>query len=908
MGGLLSLVNFQSFLALFLITSVILSPSKFVTEASETLDTNNGDRQTLLLIKSQLSDPSGALASWRNNNTSFCRWHGVSCNNQARVTGLDLSSLTLAGALSPYITNLTFLQRIDMSNNNIFGPIHPDFARISGLEHLNLSLNSLDGKISSGLLNCPSLVSVDLSKNSLQGRIPDFVSNPLQSLVHLSLARNNLTGTIPRSIGNISSLIHLDLSENLLKGSIPQSLQKLQNLQHLNLYYNYFEEFPSSLFNRTTLTYLNLGYNSVSGALPSTIGYTLPNIQTLDLGVNQFASPIPTSLSNASHLQNLVLSGNSFNGEVPTHLGLLHELTYLDLSWNQLESGDWSFLSSLTNCKNVRFLNLIGNNLTGILPNTVGNLTKGLEMLLLGKNNISGTIPNEIGNLVNLTALYLDRNHLTGILPPIIGSLRNLQTLQLSTNMLSGPIPSSIGNLTQLSELWLMENQFNGTIPTSIGNCKHLLRLKLCRNNLEGNIPKEIFSITNLSQEFDLSNNSLEGTIPWEVSSLINLPILYLSLNNLHGEIPPALGDCQILQQLLLGGNHFEGSIPESLINLKGIKYLDLSRNNLSGQIPKYFESFGSLAYLNLSFNSLEGNVPGGGIFSNASGVSLLGNLGLCGGDSFLDLPPCSIESSKHKLNRKKISIILIAASAALISILVLSIGTVVYRLNKKKRGTKHGVTCLEDALYRKVSYYELLRATEEFSLVNFVGKGSFGSVYRGKLDEEGSVAVKVFDLDQTGGQRCFTAECESLRNVRHRNLVNVITSCSTVDSKGNEFKALVFRYIPNGSLEEWIHPMVQGKKLCLAQRINVAVDIASALSYLHHHCVPPLIHCDLKLSNVLIDGDMNALVSDFGLARFLPDFTSSVTQSTTSLIRLKGTIGYIAPGKYLNLHFIVNV
>ncbi|KAJ4794831.1 Leucine-rich receptor-like protein kinase family protein [Rhynchospora pubera] len=855
-------------------------------------------------MKSQLSDPFGALASW-TNNTIFCRWRGVTCKNQTYVIKLDLHSLTLAGALSPYIANLTFLQRIDLSNNKFSGQIPVEFSRLSHLEYLNLSMNSLNADIPSALFNGRSLVSIDLSINTLHGRIPHFVSDLLPRLQYLSLARNNLSGTIPKSIGNISSLTYLDLSDNILEGSIPKTLGINSNLlQHVNLYNNYLSgEVPDSIYNITTLTYLNLNDNELSGTLPSTIGHTLPNIETIDLGVNWFVGPIPTSLSNASHLQNIVLTANSLYGKVPTNLGSLHNLSYLDLSWNQLESGDWSFFSSLTHCKMLRILNLISNNLTGNLPITVGNLTTELERLLMGSNNISGIIPYEIGNLVNLTALYLDQNLFTGMVPPSIGSLRNLDILDLSKNMLSGPIPFSIGNLTKLSELWLMENQLTGAIPTSIGNCSNLFRLKLCTNNLEGIIPKEIFGITTLSQEVDLANNLLEGTIPWEVGSLKNLPYLDLSNNNLQGEIPLSLGDCQVLQQLKLGGNHFEGSIPESLRNLRGIEYLDLSLNNLSGKIPEYFDSFRSLKYLNLSFNALEGNVPEGGIFSNASAVFLHGNLGLCGGNSLLNFPPCPVDSSKHKRNFVKQSIIVIATCIASISFLIVIISTIFSRL-KNKKDTKHEGTGSEVEMYKKVSYYDLLKATDRFSLANFIGRGNFGSVYKGNLDGEGQVAIKVFNLDQTGAHRSFNTECESLRNIRHRNLVGVITSCSTVNPRGNEFKALVLKYITNGSLEEWIHPKVEGKKLSLEHRIYFALDMASAVSYLHHHCTPPLAHCDLKPSNVLVDGDMNALVSDFGLAKFLP---SPASQNSTSLMGLKGTIGYIAPeyamGGQISIH-----
>ncbi|KAJ4794829.1 Leucine-rich receptor-like protein kinase family protein [Rhynchospora pubera] len=802
--------------------------------------------------------------------------------------------MQLTGPLSPYIANLTFIKRIKLPGNNIFGQIPLDFGQLSRLQYLNLSSNSLEGEIPAMLFSSPSLISIDLSKNSFTGDIPSFGNNPLPQLLYISLKRNNLTGTIPRSIGNISSLTYLDLSENLIEGSIPVNLGINSNLQHLDLSFNYLlGDVPNSLYNIKSLAYLDLSYNELNGQIPSTIGYTLPNIQTLNLGVNTFTGPVPTSLSNASNLVKLVLTVNSLDGEVPDNLGLLHNLSYLDLSWNQLESGNWSFLSSLSNCKKLRFLNLNGNNLTGCIPSTVGNLTTELEILLMGKNNISGSIPYEIGNLVNLTALYFHGNHLTGIVPPTIGSLRNLQTLQLSTNMLSGPIPFSVGNLTQLSQLWLMENQLTGTIPTTIGNCRNLLRLKICRNKLQGIIPKEIFSITTLSQELDLANNLLEGTIPWEVGKLINLPHLDLSNNRLQGEIPPTLGECQVMQQLYLNGNQLQGIIPDSLKNLKGVKYLDISQNNLSGQIPEYFETFQSLEYLNLSFNHLEGVVPEGGVFTNSSAVFLVGNVELCSGNPLFDLPPCSKSSSKHKFYVVKLALVTTAATTVFISILVL-IFFAMHLL--KERDAKSKVNCLEDDKYRKVSYNELRRATNGFSLANFIGSGSFGSVYKGNLDGDGQVAVKVFDLDQIGGQRSFTTECKSLRNIRHRNLTKVITSCSTVDSQGNEFKALVFKYVPNGSLEEWIHPKIQGRKLSLAQRINIALDVASALSYLHHECMPPLAHCDLKPSNVLIDGNLNALVSDFGLAKFLVDPASAVCQSSTSLCGLKGTIGYIAP------------
>ncbi|KAF5453646.1 hypothetical protein F2P56_028537, partial [Juglans regia] len=198
----------------------------------------------------------------------------------------------------------------------------------------------------------------------------------------------------------------------------------------------------------------------------------------------------------------------------------------------------------------------------------------------------------------------------------------------------------------------------------------------------------------------------------------------------------------------------------------------------------------------------------------------------------------------------------------------------------------------------------ELYQVTGGFSPSNLIGSGSFGSVYKGVLmgQEERStvVAVKVLNLQQKGASKSFMAECNALRNIRHRNLVKILTCCSSIDYNGNEFKALVFEFMPNGSLEKWLYPERgnhenESRNLNLLERLNIVMDVASALHYLHDHSEPPIIHCDLKPSNVLLDTDMTAHVSDFGLARLLST-ADDVSQNQTSTIGIKGSIGYSAP------------
>ncbi|CAK9180943.1 unnamed protein product [Ilex paraguariensis] len=176
--------------------------------------------------------------------------------------------------------------------------------------------------------------------------------------------------------------------------------------------------------------------------------------------------------------------------------------------------------------------------------------------------------------------------------------------------------------------------------------------------------------------------------------------------------------------------------------------------------------------------------------------------------------------------------------------------------------------------------------------------------MYKGVLDQDGTiVAVKVLNLLRPGASRSFLAECEALRNIRHRNLVKVVTACSGVDYKGNDFKALVFEYMVNGNVQEWLHP-IQGedevneetRNLGLLQRLNIAIDIACALDYLHNHWHTRIIHCDLKPNNILLNNEMTAHVGDFGLVRFLLNAScSTFAHQTSRSIGLRGSIVYAA-------------
>ncbi|XP_073104016.1 uncharacterized protein [Elaeis guineensis] len=866
---------------------------------------NETDYLSLLAFKHQIisHDPSKALGSW-NNTIHFCNWEGVACSrkHQQRVIALDLSSCGLEGSLSPSIGNLTFLHRLDLQNNGFIHEIPPELGRLRRLKHLNLSFNSFQGVIHVNLTCCFELLTLDLSSNQLKGKIPVDIAS-LTKLGELQLANNSLTGFIPPSVGNLSTLKILDLYINHLHGSIPEEIIQLTSLEHLQFSVNNLTgTIPCRLYNMSSLTYFAVAGNDLQGSIPPDIGVTLPNLQGLLLDANKFDGPIPPTLANASGLFDLGMSKNNFSGRVPLGLGTLSGLRYVNLEFNQLEAKnarEWEFIDSLVNCSQLETLALDQNMLGGMLPNSVANLSSHLQYLIMGRNQISGRIPHGIGNLANLNILSMEDNHFTGTIPESIGMLSRLESLDLYLNMITGEIPFSVGNLTRLTELFLLYNNLQGPIPPSLGNLQHLSFLDLSNNHLSGTIPKEIVNLSSLSIYFDLSSNSLVGSLPQQIGSLKNLPVLDVSRNMLSGNIPSTLGDCEMLGDLHLDHNLFQGIIPQTLSNMKALRKLDLSHNNLTGPIPLFLEDLSQLENLNLSFNHLEGEVPVKGVFKNATRVSVEGNNGLCGGVPELRLPACQRTSYKKRKWPVLLKIVIPIGGAVLCVSLLFSFFILRYN-RKSKKNNAPIVTLLKDQ-FSRVSYTELVRATDGFSSTNLIGRGGYGSVYKGILGPQQTiVAVKVFNLQYQGASKSFLAECEVLRNARHRNLVKITTSCSTVDFRGNDFKALVFVFIPNRSLENWLHPVLDehhhSESLSLHQRLNIAINVAEAIDYLHNNCQPSILHCDLKPSNVLLDNEMVAHVADFGLARFISKATPSSLTDKSSSIRIRGSLGYIAP------------
>ncbi|KAK9742355.1 hypothetical protein RND81_03G166500 [Saponaria officinalis] len=846
------------------------------------------DHAALLAIKNQLVDrPEGVFSSW-NDSVPHCAWAGVTCGRKhKRVTMLHLNSRNLSGTISPFIGNLSFLNTIALYNNSLHGQIPDKIGDLFRLQELWINNNTIDGEIPGSLSSCLNLRILSMSYNKLEGKLPAEL-RALSKLEILHVRSNNFTGPLFDIIQNLTSLVTVITDFNGFTGVIPNSIGRMQNLVNLGLASNKLSgTLPVSLFNISSLQILDVMMNQFHGEIPTHKNFNVSSLKSLNLAENNFSGSIP-NLTNLTRLESIILDYNSFTGRVLNNFQRFHNLRTLVFSYNYLE-GDINFVNTLTNCTQLKGLELVSNDFSGKLPQSISNLSTSLTFLTIGDSLITGVLPVGITNLINLQGLVMRKCKLTSSIPSDIGKLRKLQYLDLSSNKLTGKIPDSLGNLSFLSGLYLENNQLEAKIPPSMGKCQSLLYLNFSGNELNGTLDAEVFTGFAKFLELDFSYNHVEGPLPSEISKQTHLGLLVMSGNKFTGILPEGLGECTGLQYLFMDRNSYQGDIPSSYCSLASLQGINFSHNNLSGPIPTCFSKF-PLTYLDLSYNNFQGSVPTNSVYANASEIFLVGNSRLCGGIPELHLPKC-VEIENMQRNKRtvphalKLIIPVISAIAG-----VLAIVTGIYLACIRKKKTPLSLGSVMGETFTKVSYDMLLKATSGFSSENLLGSGSFGSVFKGILDGK-TVAVKVLNLQHRAASKSFMAECKSLRNIRHRNLVGIITACSSIDYSRNDFRALIYEFMPNGSLDRWLNGILGN--MSLSQRVSVGIDVAHALNYLHHECETPIVHRDLKPSNILLDQDMVAHVGDFGLAKFL---TQPQHPNQSSTIGIGGTIGYAAP------------
>ena len=585
-------------------------------------DSVESDRAALVAFYNATGGPN-----WTDNtnwlsNEPLSEWHGVTTNDDGRVTELSVGD--------------------EDDGNQLTGEIPVELGNLAQLEYLHLAHNQLTGEIPTELAQLTQLRFLSLWDNQLTGEIPVELGNLVQ-LEYLHLAQNQLTGEIPAELGELTQLQNLFLYINQLTGEIPVELGNLVQLERfLHLGGNQLTgEIPVELGNLAQLQNLFLNTNQLTGEIPTELG-ELTQLQNLNLQRNQLTGEIPVELGNLAELRGLSLYLNQLTGPIPPELGNLAQLQYLNLRNNQL-SGE--IPAELGNLTQLGFLQSYGNQLTGEIPVELGNLAQ-LQNLFLNTNQLTGEIPVELGNLAELRGLALSLNQLTGPIPPELGNLAQLQNLNLNTNQLTGEIPPELGNLTQLQRLFLNTNQLTGEIPPELGNLTQLRSLSLWDNQLTGEIPAELAQLTQL-RWLILHDNQLTGLIPSWLVNLAELRELSLWSNELTGTIPPEVAPAQDRAALRVfffatGGAHWTDNAnwlrAELLSEWYGVTTdadgrvtsLSLSANGLTGMIGPELGVLTRLTGLHLNDNQLTGTIPVE--FGNLTELQVfdIRNTGLC--------------------------------------------------------------------------------------------------------------------------------------------------------------------------------------------------------------------------------------------------------------------------------------
>lgn len=627
----------------------------------------------------------------------------------------------------------------------------------------------------------------------------------------------------------MTRLTNLDLSDNRLTGSIPSSITESKILIQLELYNNSLSgELPKTLGNMTSLVRFDASMNELTGTIPSEL-CELP-LGSLNLYENRLEGPIPEALAESLNLYELKLFNNRLSGSLPRKLGENSPLQSLDVSYNEF---------------------------SGQVPQ---NLCAGgkLQDFVLISNSFSGEIPDSLGNCKSLLRVRLRHNQLSGSIPDGFWGLPEVSLLDLVDNSFNGSISKMIYNAHNISQLLISDNQFSGSIPDEVGHLGKLLELSGSGNTFQGSLPKSLVKLGQLGK-LDLSANEISGELPQGIEGWKNLNELSLANNRLSGSIPAAIGSLPVLNYLDLSANSFTGKIPVEMQNLK-LNALNLSNNRLSGEIPPL--------YAKQSFRS-----------------SFLGNPGLCG-----DLDGLCPNIGQLKRN----GYLWILGSVFIFAGVIFVCGLVWFLIRCRSfKKTENRMIISKWRSFHKICFSEL-EISDCLKEENLIGTGASGKVYKVELSNGEVVAVKklvtrskkiVNSMDDSKRDE-FEVEVETLGKIRHKNIVRLWCCCNTGDSK-----LLVYEYMPNGSLGDVLHGG-KGGLLDWPTRYRIALDAAEGLSYLHHYCVPAIVHRDVKSNNILLDGDFSARVADFGLAKIF-----AAGKGVESMSAIAGSCGYIAPG-----------
>lgn len=806
---------------------------------------------------------------------------------------LRLNSNQLEGAIPIQIGNLSGLTQLFLYDNQLTDAIPATIGKLKNLEAIRAGGNkNLGGSLPHEIGNCTNLVMIGLAETSISGFLPPTLGL-LKRLQTIAIYTALLSGQIPPELGDCTELQYIYLYENALTGSIPSKLGNLKNLVDLFLWQNNLVGIiPPELGNCSQLSIIDISMNSLTGSIPQTLG-KLTLLQELQLSVNQISGEIPAQIGNCQRLAQIELDNNQITGAIPSEFGNLSNLTLLFVWHNRLEG---EIPPSISNCQNLEAVDLSQNGLTGPIPRGIFQLKK-LNKLLLLSNNHSGVIPPEIGNCSSLIRFRASSNKLTGFIPPEIGNLKNLNFLDLGSNRLAGSIPDEISGCRNLTFLDLHSNSIAGNLPAGLHQLVRLQFVDLSDNLVGGMLSPNLGSLSSLTK-LVLNKNRFSGSIPSQLGSCLKLQLLDLSSNQISGNIPASLGKIPALAIALnLSWNQISGELPAELTGLNKLGILDLSHNELSGDLH-FLAELQNLVVLNVSHNNFSGRVPDTPFFAKLPLSVLSGNPSLCfSGNQCADSTYNKDGASRHAgAARVAMVVLLSAACALLLAALYIILGPRIRGLsgshhNEGDDDVEMGPPW-ELTLYNKLDL-SIGDATRSLTAGNIIGQGRSGIVYKVTLPSGLSVAVKRFRASDKISTGAFSSEIATLSRIRHRNIVRLLGW-----GANRKTKLLFYDYMPNGTLGMLLHDGECAGLLEWDTRFKIALGVAEGLSYLHHDCVPAILHRDVKSHNILLGERYESCLADFGLARLVEDDSGG---SFSANPQFAGSYGYIAP-EYANM------
>ncbi|XP_048319930.2 leucine-rich repeat receptor protein kinase HPCA1 isoform X1 [Ziziphus jujuba] len=733
----------------------------------------------------------------------------------------------------------------------------------------------------------------------------------------LGLSTMSLKGKLEGDIGGLTELRSLDLSFNQdLTGSLSPRLGDLQKLNILILAGCSFSgSIPEQLGNLKELSFLALNSNNFTGRIPPSLG-NLSNLYWLDLADNQLTGPLPISSPNSSGLNQLLkakhfhFNKNKLSGPIPPEL-FSPEMVLIHILFD-------------------------GNQFTGTIPSTIG-LVRTLEVLRLDRNSLEGRVPSNLNNLTNINELNLAYNKLSGPIPDLRGMV-NLDYVDLSNNSFTpSEAPLWFSTLPSLTTLVMEFGSLQGPVPEKLFSFPQIEQVKL-RNNAFNETLSMGTSVGPQLQLVDLQNNQISSvTVGSEYKNtliLVGNPVCTTGISNTNfcqlqqqskkpystslancgskscpaeQKLSPQSCDCAYPYE---GTLYFRAPSFRELTNVNIFHSLemslwtklDLTPGSVSLQDPLFNEDDYLQVHLAL--------FPSTGKYFNRSEILRIGfELSNQTYKPPEEFGPYYFIASPYVFQEHKgvsISSGVVAGIAIGCTFLVLGlVVVVVYAIRQKKRAEKAigmskpfaswaqsgkdsgGAPQLKGA--RWFSYDELRKCTNNFSESNEIGSGGYGKVYRGILSDGQVIAIKRAQQGSMQGGLEFKTEIELLSRVHHKNLVGLVGFCF---EQGEQM--LVYEFMPNGTLRESLSGK-SGIHLDWKRRLRIALGSARGLAYLHELANPPIIHRDVKSTNILLDENLAAKVADFGLSKLVSD--SSKGHVST---QVKGTLGYLDPEYYM--------